>query len=150
SRLTEWFVQGTEPTRDDDWEQGKRIVLPDEYAEWSQSGLKPVVTDRATLGPTKSEPKKERRVIASDSTPRFRLLSPRDGDRYSIPPGVDARYSTIPLRAGGPGAERVEWTVDGKAYEGERWPLAPGEHVIGARSSRGEKATARIRISDEP
>ena len=71
-------------------------------------------------------------------------MSPLDGDRYAIPPGVDAKYASIPLRAGGPGADRVEWTVDGQAYAGARWSIAAGEHVIVAKSTRGERASVRI------
>jgi hypothetical protein len=74
----------------------------------------------------------------------FKILSPLDGDKYSLPPGVEAKYATIPLRANGPGAERVEWTVDGRGYAGERWQLSPGTHVFQATSKRGE--TARVRI----
>ncbi|MFL5608199.1 MAG: hypothetical protein ACJ8AD_17230, partial [Gemmatimonadaceae bacterium] len=77
---------------------------------------------------------------------RFHIASPADGDRYAIPAGVDARYSTIPLRAAGPGATDVRWSVDGKGFTGERWPLAPGRHVIAARSARGETAQARIDV----
>ena len=75
---------------------------------------------------------------------RFRIVSPADGDRYAVPPGVETRYATIPLRAAGAGAASVRWFVDGRPYEGERWPLSPGRHVVRAVSARGESAEARI------
>ena len=38
--MTEWFMPGTEPSRDCDWHRGGRVVLPEEYAEWEAgSGL---------------------------------------------------------------------------------------------------------------
>ena len=74
----------------------------------------------------------------------FRIVSPQDGDRYAIPPGIEARYATIALRAGGLGAEHVRWSIDGAAHDGGRWPLSVGAHLLRAVSSRGESAEARI------
>jgi hypothetical protein len=74
----------------------------------------------------------------------FRIVSPADGDRYAIPAGVEARYSTIPLRAGGRGAARVRWSIDGRAYDASRWALVAGEHVVRATSASGDTAEARI------
>ena len=34
----EWFLPGTEPTRDDDWYRDGRVVLPPEYSEWLAMG----------------------------------------------------------------------------------------------------------------
>jgi penicillin-binding protein 1C len=154
AQLTEWFARGTEPTRADDWEHGGHVTLPDEYAEWSRQGLRP-----AMEGVTLAAAREGSRVMglslaaaagaARDSTrraSRFHIGSPADGDRYAIPAGVDAHYSTIPLHAAGPGAAGVRWWVDGQPYTGERWPLTPGRHVISARSSRGETAEARIDV----
>jgi penicillin-binding protein 1C len=144
--VTEWFARGTAPTRLDDWEQGGTITLPDEYTDWARGGLTPIVAEHATVAVTSAPaaPSRPRRVPTADSTPAFRILSPLNGDRYAVPPGVEARYASIPLRAAGPGADRVEWTVDGKAYASERWSLAPGAHIIGAKSTRGETAAVRI------
>jgi penicillin-binding protein 1C len=155
AQLAEWFARGTEPTRADDWEHGGHVTLPDEYAEWSRQGLRP-----AMEGVTLAAASEGSRVMglslaaaaagaARDSTrraSRFHIGSPADGDRYAIPAGVDARYSTIPLHAAGPGAAGVQWWVDGQPYAGERWPLTPGRHVISARSSRGDTAEARIDV----
>jgi penicillin-binding protein 1C len=144
AKVDEWFVRGTEPTRDDDWERDGRITLPAEYAEWSGRGPSPVIA-----GPAKVETASDVvrvRVEHPDSIPSFQLVSPVDGDRYSVPPGVEAQFATIPLRAAGPGADRVEWLVDGKAYNGDRWPLALGAHVISVRSTRGVAASAHVTV----
>lgn len=145
AKISEWFVRGTEPTRDDDWERDGRIVLPDEYADWALNGLTPAASGGAIVATARREP-----PTGKPAPPKvavfvgLRILSPLDGDRYAIPPGVEAKYASIPLRAGGPGAEGVEWSVDGKAYAGGRWSLAPGRHVIGARTATGEQAAVSI------
>jgi len=146
ARVTEWFARGTAPTRSDDWERDGKITLPDEYADWARSGLTPAAGEHATAAVASAPAPTPRahHVAPADSTPAFRILSPMNGDRYAVPPGVESKYASIPLRAAGPGADRVEWTVDGKAYASERWSLAPGAHVIGARSTRGETAAVRI------
>jgi hypothetical protein len=139
--LDEWFAPGTAPTRDDDWERGGQVALPEEYAEWARDGLRTaagVVTTRvATVPLPLSSP-------VPDAPARFHIVSPLDGDRYGIPTGVEARYATIALRASGPGADRVEWTVDGARYDGARWALVPGAHAIEAVSARGERVQVRI------
>ncbi|HMA25239.1 MAG TPA: penicillin-binding protein 1C [Gemmatimonadaceae bacterium] len=144
AKIDEWFVRGTEPTRKDDWERGGRITLPAEYAEWAGNGQSPAI-----VGPAKVETASGivgTRAEHADSVQSFHIVSPADGDRYSVPPGVDAKYATIPLRASGQGADRVEWAVDGKVYSGERWPLTPGAHVISAKSTRGIAASARVTV----
>jgi hypothetical protein len=75
---------------------------------------------------------------------QFRIISPVDGDRYSIPVGVESRYASIALRAGGAGAEQVRWSIDGKPYERDRWTLAPGTHEIRAVSARGDTAHVKV------
>jgi Penicillin-Binding Protein C-terminus Family. len=80
---------------------------------------------------------------AAPSSKGFRVVSPQDGDRYAIPAGIDARYSTIALRAAG-GAPVKEWTVDGVPYTRSRWSLVPGDHLFRAVSARGEVAEARV------
>jgi penicillin-binding protein 1C len=142
AKIDEWFARGTEPTRQDDWERAGRITLPAEYAEWEGNGQSPAMIEpaRAQTVSGVASPRAEH----ADSVQSFHIVSPTDGDRYSVPPGVEAKYATIPLRAAGPGADRVEWVVDGKSYSGERWTLAPGAHVISAKSTRG---TASVRVT---
>jgi penicillin-binding protein 1C len=142
AQLTEWFAPGTAPSATDDWERDGRVVLPDEYAEWRQQ-YGASVTRGMTLAasaPVVGAARDSARV------PRFRILSPMDGDRYAVPTGIEARYATISLRAAGPGAAEVRWTIDGAPYEGERWPLAPGTHVFKAVTARGDIAEARIAV----
>jgi membrane carboxypeptidase/penicillin-binding protein PbpC len=130
------------PTATDDWERDGRVVLPDEYAEWSQqqggsSMHVATFASSASAAHTRSD---------SVRVPRFRILSPQDGDKYAVPTGVESRYATISLRAVGPGAADVRWLVDGAPYEGERWPLAAGTHVFKAVTARGDSAEARIAV----
>jgi penicillin-binding protein 1C len=146
AQLTEWFAVGTVPTQTDDWERGGRLALPDEYAEWAHEGLRPVadgVTLAAAEQETHSAPAPDS-ARARAPVARFRILSPLDGDRYAIPTGIETRYATISFRAGGVGAESVQWLVDGKPFAGGRWPLAPGRHVVRALSAEGTAAEARI------
>jgi penicillin-binding protein 1C len=79
--MTEWFIPGTDPARDCDWHQSQRVVLPAEYAEWSHAPPERP-GDRAVPVP-------------------LRILSPMDGDRYSLPIGVDPRFATIGACTGG-------------------------------------------------
>ena len=154
-------MPGTEPTRADDWERGGLVTLPDEYAEWSRQGLRPVGDEVGRAFAAAGA-----RVNASDgsvSTPRdygdpaagaatraapFRIISPLDGDRYSIPVGVESTYASVALRASGTGAERVRWTIDGRPHGSQRWTLMPGTHEIGAISARGD--TARVKVVVDP
>jgi penicillin-binding protein 1C len=146
AQLAEWFAPGTEPTQVDDWERDGHVSLPAEYADWSRQGLTPVArastlsSDRAVHDPHGLSIPDSARVAA------FRIVSPMDGDRYAIPVGVESRYATIPLRAGGRAARRgrVRWSIDGRAYTAERWALELGTHVVRAMSGDGEVAEARI------
>jgi len=157
AQLTEWFVPGTEPTRDDDWERGGQVTLPDEYAEWSRQGLRPAGDEvgralatagaRANVsgGLVERETAKTDSATARDArATQFRITSPLDGDRYSIPVGVEGQYASIALRASGPGAGRVRWSIDGKPYVRDRWTLAPGTHDIRAVSASGDTAHVRV------
>jgi penicillin-binding protein 1C len=128
-QLTEWFAPGTEPRAYDTWQSAGGVTLPSEYAGWSGSA-KLVTTSRALAT----------RTPAHD-TSTFAIMSPRDGDRYAMPVGVDPRYATIALRSTAP---RVRWRVDGQPYTRERWPLSPGSHEIVAVTARGDSASARI------
>lgn len=142
AQLTEWFAPNSVPTATDDWERDGRVVLPDVYAEWSQQqgGMSMPRAAFASAAPA------ARTTSDSVRVPRFRILSPQDGDKYAVPTGVESRYATISLRAVGAGAAEVRWLVDGAPYDGERWQLAPGTHVFKAVSARGESAEARIAV----
>ena len=139
--MLEWFVPGTEPARPCDWHRGGGVHLPAEYAEWAeQTGTRPDVEQAAqqeapvkvsTLWPAGREP--------------LRILSPQDGDKYRIPPGVEARYATIALRAAG-GAGAIRWWIDGRPASTTRWQLAPGTHVIRAVTASGDSDEVRIAV----
>ncbi len=149
AHLTEWFAPGTAPTREDDWERGGQVTLPDEYAEWSRHGQRSS-GDEVTraFAAARTAANGDARLTPTPARPArmspFRITSPLDGDRYSIPAGVEARYASIALQAGGTGAEQVRWSIDGKAYSGDRWALVPGSHDIRAVSAQGDSARVRV------
>jgi penicillin-binding protein 1C len=132
---TEWFARGTAPTAVCDWHREGRVFLPAEYAEWEQQSAGRSAERRI-------------RVTAPDSATTdagFRILSPRSGDVYRIPPGVEPRYATVALRAAGGDASRaIRWYVDGRRLDGTRWALASGAHVI-----RAERAADRREVNIE-
>jgi penicillin-binding protein 1C len=130
--VQEWFMPGTAPTVPCDWHRDGLLVLPGEYADW-QGAEEPRdrVSSLASAGP---EPPAQR----PDTPPTsFKIVSPQDGDRYQMPPGVDPRYATIALRAAGnPAGARVRWYVDDLPVTTERWRLAPGRHRFTAHAGR--------------
>jgi penicillin-binding protein 1C len=128
--LVEWFIPGTEPAKDDDWERGGRLSLPAEYAEWA-SGQGGRWASAAGAGED-----------------RFRIVTPRGGDHYSVPLGVEARYATLSLRASGRTGP-VRWSVDGREVRDARWPLAPGPHTVRALAPTGEADEVRITVGRE-
>ena len=149
AQLTEWFVPGTQPLEADDWERDGRVVLPAEFAAWSGGEMRPAAVGTSLASSAREATSAVAIAHVPDAAPsrvavRFRIVSPQDGDRYSIPPGVEARYATLPLRASGAGADRVRWLVDGVSHDGARWPLHEGTHVIRAVSTRGESVQSTI------
>jgi penicillin-binding protein 1C len=134
-RATEWFVPGTAPVRICDWHRDGRVVLPAEYAEWEQQTQAPEPVARRTAADT------------TRSDGRLQILSPRQGDRYRVPPGVDPRYATLALRAaGGDAAHPVRWFVDGRRLERPRWQLAAGPHVVRAERA-GERQEVTVEVA---
>jgi penicillin-binding protein 1C len=129
--MIEWFTPGTEPLQEDTWQRGGRIALPSEYGEWSAAGARDAATIEVAQGPSK--------------TGSRRILSPLDGDIYEKPPGVEARYATVPLVASA-SHEMISWTVDGKPIERNRWQISTGPHVIVARWQGGARDSVRVRV----
>jgi membrane carboxypeptidase/penicillin-binding protein PbpC len=125
--MIEWFVPGSEPQQPDNWQLNGRVTLPPEYAEWSASNVGNIALADATATTSASA----------------RILSPLDGDHYQNVPGMDARYSTIPLVATG-AAQQVRWFVDDKPLQRARWQLRKGEHVIRASWSSGAQDSIRV------
>jgi membrane carboxypeptidase/penicillin-binding protein PbpC len=130
--MVEWFVPGTEPQQADFWQVGGRTTLPPEYAEWAATNQprSPVTFATAPTADT-------------THTKSERILSPLTGDRYEAPVGVDARYVSIPLVAGG-AASQVRWFVDGAELSRARWQLQRGAHTIRARWPSGAQDSVRI------
>ncbi len=137
----EWFAPGTEPGAACDWHRDGRVVLPREYAEWVEqrareeggsTAMRLASGDGASGGLETST-----HGGAAAAVPRFRITSPVDGDRYQVPPGVEARYTTVALRASGArDGAAIHWYIDGRAWPGGRLQLAPGTHIITARAGR--------------
>jgi penicillin-binding protein 1C len=124
--LVEWFLPGTAPRKVDDWQVAGRTSYPAEYAEWlSMGGRSDLLADGDDFEATRSGED----APAGEST-RPRIVTPLDGDRYELPPGVDARFATIPLAA--MPAAGVTWRIDGHRFGGARWTPQPGTHVITA------------------
>ncbi len=132
--MTEWVPSDRVPTARCDWHEANGVRLPAEYAEWAE---------RQAGGPTGGQ--HEALLDGPPGRrPDFRIVSPQDGDRYRIPPGVPAQYATLPLRASA--SDGVRWYVDGRAVRSGRWPLAPGTHVVRAEVNAGEGAEVRIEV----
>lgn len=131
----EWFLPGTEPTREDDWQRGGRTALPPEYAEWATTAA---AEEGLALAPAGGP-------AEGAESGAYRILSPRSSDVYERPVGLEARYATIPLSAVGGGAdEAVRWSVDGRRLPGARWRVAPGTHWIRATWASGRSDSVRI------
>jgi hypothetical protein len=135
------------------------LVLPPEYAEWSAGGGRVPGAPDNPAPPTRKVATDGGGVEAAvDSA--FHILSPRDGDRYRIPPGVPARFATVPflasVDAGVAPAGAVRWFVDGRPLDPgqSRWRLVPGRHVVRAeaavRAAAGDPAHDEIRIVVDP
>jgi penicillin-binding protein 1C len=134
--MTEWFIPGTEPGQGCDWHRRGGVVLPTEYLDWAGSDAR---DDPAHSPGTKP-------VVSARSRGQLRIVSPQEGDRYSIPAGVDPRYATIALRVTGGGGKPVRWYVDGREWPDARWPLARGEHLIRAVTADGRVDAVRISV----
>jgi penicillin-binding protein 1C len=141
--LDEWFLPGTRPDKVCDWHQAGSVVWPAEYVEWAeQSG--------ASVPPLRMA---ERGSGGEDrgGGAQFQIVSPRSGDRYEIPPGIDSRYATIALRAAaGPRDGAVRWFVDGRQIHNSRWVLVPGTHLVRALATSGASDEVSIEVAATP
>jgi penicillin-binding protein 1C len=138
---SEWFAPGTAPTAHDDWHRNGRVTLPAEYAEWRSQG-----GDAMLAAAGDSARSAAPSLAGAAHAPHFRISSPQDGDRYEVPPGVDARYATIALRVEGADARSVRWFVDGRETSAHRLPLVAGRHVIRASASATQSDEVHVTI----
>jgi len=140
--LDEWFLPGTTPQKECDWHQGGVVVWPAEYIEWAEQNGKAAAGETAA-GETAAD-----KTAARGGGAQFQIVSPRSGDRYEIPPGVDSRYATIAFRAATTPADRpVRWFVDGRPVSQPRWALIPGSHVVRAVAASGASDEVLIAVA---
>jgi penicillin-binding protein 1C len=134
---TEWFTRGTAPTRVCGWHRNGNVVLPAIYQDWAeQSGIRSrefLVMEGAS---------------EDSASTRFHITSPASGDRYSVPPGVEADYATIALRsAGATNPAAIRWAVNGTPVQGTRWKLVPGQFTVTARTRTGQVDSVHIEVT---
>ncbi len=140
--LDEWFLPGTTPQKECDWHQGGVVVWPAEYIEWAEQNGKAAAGETAA-GETAAD-----KTAARGGGAQFQIVSPRSGDRYEIPPGIDSRYATIAFRAATTPADRpVRWFVDGRPVSQPRWALIPGSHVVRAVAASGASDEVLIAVA---
>jgi penicillin-binding protein 1C len=133
--MIEWVDRNHAPTERCDWHTDHGLRLPEEYAEWVSG------QENRPLG---EYPPASRDTGSAGHPSRLRILSPRDGDRYRIPPGVPSMYATLPLRASISG--KVDWYVDGNPVGAARWPLVRGTHVVRAELDDQTRTEVRIEV----
>jgi penicillin-binding protein 1C len=136
--VTEYFIPGSVPATTCDWHEEDGLRLPALYAEWA-----------AVHEPHDARQPGSPSAVARSPRPMpLTITSPQDGDHYRLPPGVDARYATIALRASGAGpGDRIRWYVDGAQIRSGRWAPSPGRHEIRVESGV-ERAVAIITVDD--
>ena len=134
--VTEYFLPETEPARPCHWHVDGEVHLPVEFADWAAtsdgaSSLRGSAVAARTGSPGAVQPAPAPGSASPDPAGRLTIVSPVNGDRYQIPPGVAARYATIALRAAGaPAGQAIHWYVDDRATTAARWALLPGSHRV--------------------
>jgi penicillin-binding protein 1C len=145
---TDWFAPGDAPTDTCDWHDAEGgVTLPVQYAEWAarselqQTPRQARAFASGQVGVILSEAKEPKPEHG------FHIVSPREGDVYRRPPGVEMRYASVALRAaGGREGARVRWTVDGIPHRSSRWVLRTGPHRVRAVTSAGDSAEVTVRV----
>lgn len=135
-RVTEIFIEGTEPRRPCGSLHGPRGSAP--------------------LSVAAGEALRGTRTV-----PPLRVAYPPDGGIFRIDTVLRRRYQVIGLKASGPVADRsteLEWWINGKCAgrarpdEGFLWNLEPGSYTIVARSAPGgrtvESRPVRVTVID--
>ncbi len=121
----EKFIEGTEPTKVDDWYQqcaadGKTYLRPpSEYAAW-------MTTMKIETGLTSG-------CVSSSSTPATILL-PLDGDVYEKSDTITDATQAIVFIAGGSVQRIYRWHLNGQIIESSSpsvsWSPVPGEYTL--------------------
>jgi len=149
--IDEWFLPGTHAPTGENWYREGALVLPSRYAAWRTRSTgqvgdgERVATGGANVGVNATNADRTDRTLRA-----LTIESPRNGDRYEIPMGVEASVATISLRAAGADSQsRLTWSIDGKPFVGSRWKLQAGEHTIAVRAANGRTAEARVRVTAE-
>ncbi len=130
----EYFIPGTAPHAVCDWHVGGVVHLPQDYAEWAATdqATAPAHSGQVTIAMRAVPPAGQGR---GESSAHLTITSPENGDHYRVPPGVEARYATIALRAAGvPSGQPLRWFVDGRPVAGPRWAILPGRHRVRAQA----------------
>jgi len=136
--MMEWFRPDAAPTAECAWHQGGNTLLPAEYAEWA---------DQQVAADWRQASATDAASVVSAGVGGLRIISPRDGDRYQIPPGADPRYATIALRVTGDSVrDEIRWLVDGIEVGAARWRLVPGEHSVRAETAAGDWDEVKIMV----
>ena len=139
--MDEWFLPGTVPQLSCDWHRDGVVVWPAEYVDWAEQN------GRSAGGQGLVPPLRESDQAPGNNVGGALIVSPRAGDRYEIPPGMDWRYATIALRAATiPGDGAVRWFVDGRRVSNSRWVLVPGTHVVRAVTASGRTDETRFEV----
>jgi len=145
--IDEWFLPGTHAPAGENWYREGALVLPLRYAAWRKRSTGQVGDGERVATSDMSAEETGR----TDRTPTaLTIESPRNGDRYALPTGVEASAATISLRAVGvESSARLHWSIDGKPYTGPRWKLVAGEHTIVVRTANGQTAEAHVVVSPD-
>jgi penicillin-binding protein 1C len=139
--MVEWFMPNAVPQTPCDWHRDGLLLLPAEFADWQGSEPERLGGSAARRLEANAMSQENMPVAGPPSRPsaepRFQIVSPQNGDRYRLPPGVESQYATIALRAAGvPAHAHVTWFVDGKRETNERWALIAGRHRFRAEAGR--------------
>jgi len=133
---SEWFLPGTVPTdrADSMWREtaeGRRLVLPPEYAGWCASGFN-------RIG-----------AVAAARPEGVEIESPRDGSVYRVSADLSEAQQRIPLRIRAVGDTPVEWKVNGRriASVGSAawWAVERGDWEFVAETPQGQ-LRSRVRV----
>ena len=139
---TEWFAPGQAPAARCDWHTDQGVELPPLYAEWAVLAMRQPAPRTGAAQRTPG--------LATADAAGLRILSPEHGDVFRFVPGVEPRFATIGLRAGGvPAGITPRWYVDGRPLQRPRLGLVPGKHVVRLEAGRDTREVT-VEVLGEP